>query len=699
MGESLPEFDPEFADPAQWAAMYRACGLQIVPAWMPRERKDYKRPYLTNWKQYQGSLVDDRQFSLWYDQASGLFRERPNLGLLTGACSGNRFIVDFDTQKGPQAQAWWDRILAEHNNRIDLETVEQITGGSGKHKVFEAPPGFVVPTCKTDIGVDIRGEGAFAVLPPSEHASGRAYAWALGRAPWEVEILDAPQWLLDEIVTLAKQHGGTAGHSGRHQTNGAGPQEPGFNAFGQRTDGREEYMRDLIWAALIGFYVQSPIGPPPAADREAVWADYERNCAPKTPLAGESNADGLEREGRGRGLFDEKWADDIQQWNTDIAAEAKERVAKEKAEAPKASEPPPDPETSPTPIKLRSAFPIDRMAIPPRDWVIPGLLLRKNLSVLVAPPGSGKSLLMVQIALMVGAGMQWAGWTPRKREKVLIINAEDDIDEMHRRMFVAAEVMKIDQNELVDWVMLPDQLEIIVIARADNRTKTVVRTPLIEALVATIIAERIGVIVVDPFAETFEGDENSNSEVKWAGMLWREVARRTGCALMLVHHTRKYAGSMAGDADASRGGGALIGTARILGTLFVMTEDEAKAMNVSLDQRGDYVRYDDAKANHSRKGSVKWFEKRSVELGNSTAFLPGDDVGVLVPWQPPGALDGVSMHDIGLALDAIDRGTLDEDGRPTGQFYAAGMTGPTKERWVGKVLMRLLGSSEDGAKT
>jgi hypothetical protein len=96
---------------------------------------------------------------------------------------------------------------------------------------------------------------------------------------------------------------------------------------------------------------------------------------------------------------------------------------------------------------------------------------------------------------------------------------------------------------------------------------------------------------------------------------------------------------------------------------------------------------------------VKWFEKRSVELGNSTAFLPGDDVGVLVPWQPPGALDGVSMHDIGLALDAIDRGTLDEDGRPTGQFYAAGMTGPTKERWVGKVLMRLLGSSEDGAKT
>ena len=64
--------------------------------------------------------------------------------------------------------------------------------------------------------------------------------------------------------------------------------------------------------------------------------------------------------------------------------------------------------------------------------------------------------------------------------------------------------------------------------------------------------------------------------MKWAGILWREVARKTGAAMWLVHHTKKYAGSMAGDQDASRGGGALIGTARIMSTLFDMTEDEAR---------------------------------------------------------------------------------------------------------------------------
>ena len=95
---------------------------------------------------------------------------------------------------------------------------------------------------------------------------------------------------------------------------------------------------------------------------------------------------------------------------------------------------------------------------------------------------------------------------------------------------------------------------------------------------STIKQAGIGVCIADPFAETFEGDENSNSEVKWAGILWREVARKTGAAMWRGHHTKKYAGSMAGDQDASRGGGALIGTARIMSTLFNMTEDEAQGV-------------------------------------------------------------------------------------------------------------------------
>jgi hypothetical protein len=204
---------------------------------------------------------------------------------------------------------------------------------------------------------------------------------------------------------------------------------------------------------------------------------------------------------------------------------------------------------------------------------------------------------------------------------------------------------------------------------------------------------------VDPFAETFEGDENSNSELKWAGILWREVARRTAASVLLVHHTRKYAKDMAGDADASRGAGALIGTARIVSTLFVMTAGEAKLMNVPAEERTRYVRFDDAKANLSLiTGQARWFEKQSVPLNNATTIVPGDEVGVLVPWKPPGMLDGVSIDTVGQILDTIDRGLTDESGKPTGQHYTLASGGNSKDRWAGNVIARLLDCEEDRAK-
>lgn len=698
----LPDFDPDFAaSPAEWAAMYRACGWPVVPAWAPAERgKNFKHPKLTAWRHYQVMGIPQADHDRWYGP-QGTFVTRPNMGTLTGKCFDNRFVLDLDTYKSPQAQAWWDNVLAEHNSRIDLETVEQITGGGGRQKLFRAPPGFVVPTFKTPFGVDVRGEGGFAMLAPSLHDSGRSYAFAIGRAPWEVEVLDAPQWLLDEIVALSKQHGGTAGHFRSHRTNGAGPQEPEFNAFGKRIDNREEYMRDLIWAALIGLYIESPIGPPPVAELERVWADYEHNCAAKVPLPGESNADGLEREGRGRSLFNLKWADDVRQWDADIAAEAKVRAAREKAESPKASEPPPQGAGTPppTPIRLIWPFPIDASKIPPRDWTVPGLLLKRNLTMLVAPPGIGKSLLTLQIAIMVAVGTSWGGWKTRKAEKVLVINSEDDTDEMRRRLSMAAQDMGVDPEILAGRLALAENLDNIVVARLDPRTKSIIRTPLLADIVKTILDNEIKFVVVDPFAETFEADESDNSQVKWAGVLWREVARLTGCTVLIVHHAKKYANDMAGDADASRGGGSMIGIARVLCTLFTMTEDEAAALNVPPDDRRDFVRFDDAKANYSKPEAARWFAKKTVTLPNGTNFVPPDDVGVLVPWEPVDVLASLSIHDITMALDVIDRGILDDDGRASGQYFTASDTTTTKDRWAGKVCVQMFNCSEAAAKT
>ena len=67
-----------------------------------------------------------------------------------------------------------------------------------------------------------------------------------------------------------------------------------------------------------------------------------------------------------------------------------------------------------------------------------------------------------------------------------MVNAEDDHDEMCRRLCAAAKDMDVDQDQLVDRICLADAPENIVIAKIDHRNKAVIRTPLVETAVTTI---------------------------------------------------------------------------------------------------------------------------------------------------------------------------------------------------------------------
>jgi hypothetical protein len=418
----------------------------------------------------------------------------------------------------------------------------------------------------------------------------------------------------------------------------------------------------------------------------------------KTRLTGaRSNAEGLEQEGRGYTLFSEKWRRTMSKWDTEIA-EASKREAPRPVYQDGAHDENSDPNLVTDviePIGLVDAFPIVRGEIPPRRWVAPGLLMKRHVSVTVAPPGTGKSLLTLQLAIAMALGMSWGGWEFRGRQKVLVINAEDDLDEMKRRLVAAAEKMGVDQQQLAGWVFLAEAPESIVIARTDPKTKTVTATPLKARLTETITSKGITVAIADPFAETFEGEENNNSEVKWAAAEWRDVARKTDCAIWLIHHTRKYATGMAGDMDASRGASALTGIARVISTIFGMSEQEAKLMNIEPEDRNKYVRFDDAKASYTLATRMaRWFEKVSVNLMNGNGLIPGDEVGVLMPWTPPGLFDDVSVSQISLVMDKLTEGPRHDDGRLTGTLFGAHHN---SKPWAGEMVEDVFGWTKERA--
>jgi hypothetical protein len=151
---------------------------------------------------------------------------------------------------------------------------------------------------------------------------------------------------------------------------------------------------------------------------------------------------------------------------------------------------------------------------------------------------------------------------------------------------------------------------------------------------------------------------------------------------------------MAGDVDAARGASALIGIARIVSTVFPMTKQEAKAMELNEDERGQYLRYDDAKANLNLTSTVaRWFRKESVQLDNATAEQPADQVGALVPYKPPGLMDGILQDQIEKFLDSIDRGIC-RDGKPTGEFWTFDSRKQAEaemSRYVGEYIMEFFG--------
>jgi hypothetical protein len=303
---TIQDFDPDFAGPADWAAMYRLLGIQVVPAHLPEAGKQWKRP-LIEWKVYTTFLIDDELFAKWYG-TTGLYSNHENMGMISGV--GRYVVIDLDLQKQLGASEWWNGKLMAFNNGLPLDTPTQITGGGGNQLIVRWPEGYPMPTMKTPIGIDIRGQGGFAVLPMSMHESGRRYEFVEGYEPWTTPIMEAPLWLVEAVLALQAQYGSGSGSTGQAPAQRTETPAEAISALGHLQDGREEHMTKLVWAAVVDCYRESPIPMAPAESDEVMRAAYQRYEDGVTPrLVGtKTKAELLEDEHRGLTYFSEKWS-------------------------------------------------------------------------------------------------------------------------------------------------------------------------------------------------------------------------------------------------------------------------------------------------------------------------------------------------------------------------------------------------------
>ena len=217
-----------------------------------------------------------------------------------------------------------------------------------------------------------------------------------------------------------------------------------------------------------------------------------------------------------------------------------------------------------------------------------------------------------------------------EQAKVWVYNNEDDGDELKRRLAAVLQHWNIPLDEVKGRLALNSGADRPLLVAKANRAGTVIRLPDVDACIEHIRAHGIGLFIVDPFIETHEVNENSNEQIKAVAAMFREIARRGDCAVMLVHHTAKppqgRSDGHAGNLNTSRGASALTGVARVVQTLFSMSPGDAGHYGVKDEDRRFYVRLDDAKANLGLiSGEACWYRRVGVTIAN------GDEVGVLVP--------------------------------------------------------------------
>ena len=331
--------------------------------------------------------------------------------------------------------------------------------------------------------------------------------------------------------------------------------------------------------------------------------------------------------------------------------------------------------------------------IPPREWLYGTQLVRRYISVMVAPGGVGKTTLSLGMALSLAHGRGLLGEWVHQRVNALCCFLEDPEDEFDRRVAAGMIHHRLDDAELRGRVHLFNGRERRLTIAALDVDGVTVTYPDKEAVIAYIQENEIGAVFVDPFVNSHELDENSNPHINAAARAWAEIANTTGCAVMLVHHTRK--GAVAGDMESGRGAAALRDAARVGLTLTAMSPEEAAESGIEEERRRLHVRLDDGKGNMApAAGDAVWYRLVSVALGNGTPQYPkGDFVQAIERWQKPSAFKDLSAADLNEALDAIAAGP------GQGQRYSlsnAGRGGGT--RWAGRVLMERHGRNADQAK-
>ena len=266
--------------------------------------------------------------------------------------------------------------------------------------------------------------------------------------------------------------------------------------------------------------------------------------------------------------------------------------------------------------------------IPPRPWLVSRMLMRRNITLLMAAGSAGKSSVALALAAHLTQGLPFAGNEAHTACKTIVYNGEDDLDEQSRRLYATCASYGFDYNFVRQNVMLlsPKEFKMDLVAKDGYTVQE--NEVIVNQLIEKAKGDDVGLVVLDPLVKIHKCDESDNVQMDYVMETITRIAQEANVAVLALHHTSKGGGKQenrVGNMDIGRGASAIINAARIGYTLLSPSDEDAENYGFKDDEKHMWVRLDDAKMNMAlANDNATWFRKDGVTLPNN------DTVGVLM---------------------------------------------------------------------
>jgi RecA-family ATPase len=172
---------------------------------------------------------------------------------------------------------------------------------------------------------------------------------------------------------------------------------------------------------------------------------------------------------------------------------------------------------------------------PERRWIVKDMIPDRTVTIVSGDGGGGKTTLKLHLAVAIAGRCPWLGHNPDPGP-VLFVTAEDEEEEIHRRIYAIAKGLNVELSDLVDLHIVPLAGQDAVMGAPEGKAALITPTAVFRGLVALVERIRPRLVILDALADVYAGEENARAQARQFIGLLRGLAIRNDLAVVLIAH-------------------------------------------------------------------------------------------------------------------------------------------------------------------